>query len=60
MKSSYPMPARSTPLQSDAKWLKKFNTAVGDPDPKVQASLAKSMQLTYCSGIGELIWAMTT
>ncbi len=60
MKSSYPMPACSTPLPSDAKWLKMFDAAIGDPDPKVQASLAKSMQLTYRSGIGELIWAMTT
>ncbi len=60
MKSSYPMPARSTPLPSDAKWLKKFNAAIRDPDPKVQASLAKSMQLTYHSGVEELIWAMTT
>jgi hypothetical protein len=60
MKSPYPMPARLAPLPSDAKWLKKFNEAIGDPDPKVQAKLAKSMQLTYRSGVGELIWAMTT
>ena len=33
---------------------------MGDPDPKVQANLAKKMQLTYRSGVGELIWAMTT
>jgi hypothetical protein len=32
----------------------------GDPDPKRQASLAKEQQLTYRSGVGELIWAMTT
>ncbi len=37
MKSSYPMPAHSTPLPSDAKWLKKFNETTGDADPKVQA-----------------------
>jgi hypothetical protein len=60
MKSSYPMPAHSTPLPSDAKWLKKFNKAIGDANLKVQAKLAKSMQLTYCSGVGELILAMTT
>jgi hypothetical protein len=60
IKSSYPMPARSTPLPSDAKWLKKFNEAIEDADPKVQAKLVKSMQLTYSSGVGELIWAMTT
>jgi hypothetical protein len=36
MKSAYPSPARSTPLPSDANWLKKFNAATGDPDPKQQ------------------------
>jgi hypothetical protein len=60
MKSSYPMPAHSTPLPSDAKWLKKFNETTGDADTNVQAQLAKSMQLTYRSGVGKLIWAMTT
>jgi hypothetical protein len=60
MKTSYPMPSRSTPLPSDQQWLRKFNAAIGDPDPKVQAQLAKSMQLTYRSSVGELIWAMTT
>jgi hypothetical protein len=52
--------ARPTPLPTDPTWYKKFNSAVGDPDPKVQACLAKSMQISYQSGIGELIWAMTT
>jgi hypothetical protein len=33
---------------------------MGDPDPKVQAKLAKTMGLTYRSGLGKLIWAMTT
>jgi hypothetical protein len=60
MKTSYPSPARSTPLPSDATWLKKFNAAIGDPDPKAQAKLAKAMKLNYRSGVGELIWAMTT
>ncbi len=60
MKTCYPLPSRSTPLPSDQTWLKKFNAAIGDPDPKVQSQLAKSMQLTYQSGVGELIWAMTT
>ena len=54
------MPSHSTPLPSNQTWLKKFNAAIGDPDPKVQAQLTKSMQVTYCSGVGELIWAMTT
>ena len=41
-------------------WWKEFNKATGDPDVKVQASLAKGMQLSYCTGVGKLIWAMTT
>ena len=51
---------RLTPLPSDPTWLKKFNTAIGDPDPDVQKKLSKSMQLIYQCGAGELIWAMTT
>jgi hypothetical protein len=42
MKSSYPMPAHSTPLPSDAKWLKKFNKATGGANPKVQAKLQRA------------------
>ena len=57
MKNAYPSPARSTPLPSDPTWLKKLNAVVGDQDKKVQEQLAKSMQLTYRSGVGELIWA---
>jgi hypothetical protein len=49
-----------TPLPTDPTWYKKFNAAIGDPDPKARAKLAKQMQLTYRSGVGELIWAMTT
>jgi hypothetical protein len=60
MKTSYPMPNRSTPLPHADEWLKKFNAATGDPDKKVQATLAKSHQLSYQSGVGELNWAMTT
>jgi hypothetical protein len=37
-----------------------FNTACGDPDQKVQTKLAKQQQLSYRTGVGELIWAMTT
>ncbi len=60
MKTCYPMPSCSTPLPSNQTWLKKFNAAIGDPDPKVQAQLTESMQLTYRSGVGKLIWGMTT
>jgi hypothetical protein len=51
---------RPTPLPTDPAWMKKFNAAMGDPDPKVQAQLAKTMEINYRSGVGELIWAMTT
>ncbi len=47
---------RPTHLPTDPTWFKKFNAAVGDSDPKVQAKLAKKMQLTYRCGVGELIW----
>jgi hypothetical protein len=60
MKTSYPTPAWLTLLPSDATWLKKFNAAIGDPDSKAQAKLAKTMQINHCSGVGKLIWAMTT
>ena len=40
--------------------MKKINSSSGDPDPLVQQKLAKTMQLNYCSGVGELIWAMKT
>ena len=51
---------RPTPLPTDPTWFKKFNAAVGDPDPKVQAKLVEKMQITYRCGVGELIWAMMT
>jgi hypothetical protein len=51
---------RPTPLPTDPTWMKKFNAATGDPDPKVQAKLAKNMDISYRRGVGELIWAMTT
>jgi len=41
------MEDRPTPLPSDPTWLNKFYVAIGDPDPDVQKTLAKSMQLTY-------------
>ena len=60
MKPAYPSPDRSTPLPTDATFMKKFNSSTGDPDPLAQQKLAKTMQLNYRSGVGELIWAMTT
>jgi hypothetical protein len=59
--SSYMIVAAcSTPFPCDPTGFKKFNSATGDPDPKKQAELANSMKLSYRSGVGELIWAMTT
>ncbi len=60
IKTSYPTPNRLTLLPSDSNWLKKFNAVIGDPNKTAQAQLAKKMQLTYRSNVGESIWAMTT
>ena len=60
MKSAYPRPVRSTPLPTNATFMNKFNSTTGDPDPLVQQKLAMTMQLNDRSGVGELIWAMTT
>jgi hypothetical protein len=46
--TNYNTPAiRPTPLPPDPAWHKDLHTAVGDPNPKAQAKLAKQMQLTY-------------
>ncbi len=37
---------RPTPLPTDPTWMKKFNVATGDPDPKVQAKSAKTMDIS--------------
>ena len=60
MKHMYASSSRPTPFPSDANWWRDFNAAIGDPDPKEQGTLAKSMQLSYRAGVGEMIWAMTT
>ncbi len=49
---------RPTPLPADPNWMKKCNAATGDPDLKIQAKLAKTMGLSYRSGVCKLIWAM--
>lgn len=49
-----------TPLPSKRPFLRDFMTAEGDPDDKHQRGLAKKMGFAYRSGIGELIYAMTT
>jgi hypothetical protein len=48
------------PLPTDKEWLKKFNAATGSSDPKQVAKLESTMQVSYCGGIGKLIWEMTT
>jgi hypothetical protein len=60
MKSAYPSPAHSTPLPSNPIFQKKFNSSTGNPDKNVQLKLAKAMQIGYRSGVGELIWTITT
>jgi hypothetical protein len=47
--------ARPTPFLCDPTWFKKFNSATGNPDPKKQAELANSMQISYWLGVGELV-----
>jgi hypothetical protein len=49
---------QSTPLPTDATWIRKFNAAIGSSDLHDQKLLATKMQLK--SGVGELIWAITT
>ena len=51
---------RSTPLATRAKFMEHFLSQSGDPDPKVQAKLAKQHGFAYCRGIGEIIYVMTT
>ncbi len=51
---------RPTLFPTDPSWMKKFNTATSNPDPKIQANLAKAMGLSYRSGVGKMIRAMTT
>jgi hypothetical protein len=49
-----------TPLLRDPAWMKKVSAATGDPNPKAQAKFAKLMDISYRSGVGKLIWVMTT
>ena len=51
---------KPTPLPSSPTWVKSFNAATGSNDPKIQQQLAKEMQINYRTGVGEIIWAMTT
>ena len=51
---------RPTPLPTSDNFIKRLLSAVGDPDVKVQAALAKKMGFGFRQGIGELIYAMVT
>ena len=59
MKHLYAASTQPTLFPTDSAWWKDFNKATGNPDEKAQASLAKEMELSYCAGVRELIWAMT-
>jgi hypothetical protein len=54
---SKPMPV---PLGTNEKFHTELYKAIGDPDVKIQAALAKRMGFGYRKAIGELIWPMTT
>jgi hypothetical protein len=60
MKHMYASSTRPMPFPTDLAWWSNFNRASGDTNLRVQASLAKEMQLNYCAGVSELIWVMTT
>ena len=51
---------RPTPLPTSDNFIKRLLSAVGEPDVKVQAALAKKMGFGFRQGIGELIYAMVT
>ena len=51
---------RPTPLLISDNFIKRFLSAVGDPDEKIQAALAKKMGFGFLQGIGKLIYAMVT
>jgi hypothetical protein len=50
---------RPTPLPTNPNWIKKFNSAIGPSESKAQQELATKMQINK-SGVGEIIWPMTT
>ena len=54
---SKPLPV---PLGTNEKFHAELYKAIGNPDLKVQAALAKRMGFGYRKAIGELIWPMTT
>ena len=51
---------RPLPLPSDKEFINSLLHDEGDPDPKVQAKLEKSMDCSYRNIVGELTYAMVT
>ena len=51
---------KPTPLPTQKAFETAFCKSVGDPDPQVQAKLAKQMGFNYRSAVGELIYALVT
>ncbi|KAL7536683.1 hypothetical protein ACHAWF_005531, partial [Thalassiosira exigua] len=51
---------RPVPLKTDHNYLRRLYTSVGSKDPAAQALLAKTNGLSFRSGIGELIYPMST
>jgi hypothetical protein len=45
---------RPTLFCTNPTWMKKFNAAMGDPDPKIQEKIGKTMGLSYRSGVANL------
>ncbi|KAL7529031.1 hypothetical protein ACHAXR_002756, partial [Thalassiosira sp. AJA248-18] len=60
MKDTPILKDRPLPLPSTKDFMKELLSAEGDPDPKVQAKLAKSMTSSYRNLVGEMTYAMIT
>ena len=58
MKAFVVPPRNPTPLPTTSGFMKSFLAAEGSPD--TQVDLEKRMQLSYRSGVGELIYALVT
>ena len=58
MKAFVVPPRNPTPLPTTSGFMKSFLVAEGSPDTQVE--LEKRMQISYRSGVGELIYALVT
>ena len=57
---NHDIPNHPTPLPSTKTFLTSFINAIEDSNQKIQGNLEKSMKISYCRAIGELIYAMTS